>query len=227
MAAKRDFSEPFALNWATDGTDVDLGSLARQLVGFCVRGGVIALFGHEVRNLTRNRDGGWTLHIGNRRTGETCKQDCEVRVRRRQGRCVATAAEVRHQGGPRVRRLPDRRPVPARRQPGADRRTPGQGVRCPRTRRPAAGGLHLDLRFVNGKSWLVFGPYAGWSPKFLKHGHASDLTQSVRPDNVVSILGVGMTETRLLAYLIRQLRLTGADRMRTLREFAPSAANSD
>ena len=34
MAAERDFSEPVALNWAADGTDVDFGALSRQLVGY-------------------------------------------------------------------------------------------------------------------------------------------------------------------------------------------------
>ena len=70
MAAKRDFSEPIALNWAADGTDVDFGSLSRQLIGFCVRNGTTALFGHEVRNLSRGSDGSWTLVVRNRRTGE-------------------------------------------------------------------------------------------------------------------------------------------------------------
>ena len=34
MAAKRDFSEPVALNWAPDGTDVDFGALSSQLIGY-------------------------------------------------------------------------------------------------------------------------------------------------------------------------------------------------
>ena len=92
---------------------------------------------------------------------------------------------------------------------------------------PPLGALHLDLRFVNGKSWLVFGPYAGWSPKFLKHGHFTDLPRSVKPDNVLSMLGVGVTQMALLNYLIGQLRLSAADRVRALREFVPSAADSD
>ena len=53
MAAKRDFAEPIALNWAHDGTDVDFGSLSRQLIGYGDRNGTDALFGHEVRNLSR------------------------------------------------------------------------------------------------------------------------------------------------------------------------------
>jgi malate dehydrogenase (quinone) len=31
---------------------------------------------------------------------------------------------------------------------------------------------HLDTRVINGQDWLLFGPFAGWSPKFLKgQGH--------------------------------------------------------
>ncbi|GAB4915426.1 hypothetical protein MAHJHV28_05280 [Mycobacterium avium subsp. hominissuis] len=87
--------------------------------------------------------------------------------------------------------------------------------------------MHLDLRYVNGKPWLVFGPYAGWSPKFLKHGHFTDLPRSVRPHNLVALLGVGVTQLTLLRYLIGQLRLSAPDRMRMLREFAPTAVDSD
>src|SRR6202020_1655358 len=84
-----------------------------------------------------------------------------------------------------------------------------------------------DLAFVNGRSWLVFGPYAGWSPKFLKYGHASDLPRSIKPDNVLSMLGVGVREMTLVNYLIGQLRLSHPDRVRALREFAPGALDSD
>ncbi|OJZ63741.1 malate:quinone oxidoreductase, partial [Mycobacterium paraffinicum] len=89
------------------------------------------------------------------------------------------------------------------------------------------GALHLDLRYVNGKSWLVFGPYAGWSPKFLKHGRLSDLPRSVKPDNALSMLGVGLTQLTLVNYLLGQLRLSEPDRIHMLREFAPSAVDSD
>ena len=51
MADKRDFSDPVALNWTQDGTDIDFGSLSKQLIGFGVQRGTTALFGHEVRDL--------------------------------------------------------------------------------------------------------------------------------------------------------------------------------
>jgi malate dehydrogenase (quinone) len=227
MAAKRGFAEPIALNWASDGTDVDFGSLSRQLVGFCVRNGTTALFGHEVRNLTRESDGTWTLLIGNRRTGEKHRLNAKFVFVGAGGDALpllqkSGIKEVKGFAGFPIGGRFLRTDNPAL---IAGHRAKVYGVPAPGA--PPLGALHLDLRFVNGKSWVVFGPYAGWSPKFLKHGHFTDLPRSVKPDNLLSLLGVGLTETTMLNYLIGQLRLSEPDRVRMLREFAPSAVDSD
>lgn len=227
MAAKRDFSEPTALNWAADGTDVDFGSLARQLVGYCVRGGATALFGHEVRNLTRQSDGSWTLLARNRRTGEKRRLNAKFVFVGAGGDALpllqkSGIKEVRGYAGFPIGGRFLRADNPAL---TVAHRAKVYGAPAPGA--PPLGALHLDLRFVNGKSWLVFGPFAGWSPKFLKHGHFTDLPRSVKPDNLVSMLGVGVTQLTLLNYLIGQLRLSEPDRVRALREFAPSATDSD
>ncbi|ORA75806.1 malate dehydrogenase (quinone) [Mycobacterium heidelbergense] len=226
MAAERDFSEPTALNWAADGTDVDFGSLTRQLIGFCVRGGATALFGHEVRGLTRRPDG-WTLLIANRRTGEKRRLNAGFVFVGAGGDALpllqrSGIKEVRGFAGFPIggRFLRSRNPALV-----AGHRAKVYGVPAPGA--PPLGALHLDLRLVNGASWLVFGPFAGWSPKFLKHGRISDLPRSIRPDNLMSMLGVGATQAALVRYLIGQLRLSEPDRVRALREFAPGATDSD
>src|SRR6476659_4638943 len=66
MAEGRDLSEPVALAWAQDGTDVDFGALSRQLIGYAAAHGMATLFGHEVRNLSKQSDGSWTLSVVNR-----------------------------------------------------------------------------------------------------------------------------------------------------------------
>src|SRR5690606_20965466 len=71
MAAGRDADVPVALDWAPGGTDVDFGALARQLIGYGVRGGTEVLFGHELRSIGREPDGSWMLELAERRTGET------------------------------------------------------------------------------------------------------------------------------------------------------------
>lgn len=227
MAARRDFTEPVALNWAADGTDVDFGALSRQLMGYCVEAGATVLFGHEVRGLARRGDGGWTLTVGNRRTGEKRKLAAKFVFVGAGGDTLpllqkAGIAEIRGLAGfpigGRFLRTANGRLTAAHRAKVYGTPSPGA---------PPLGALHLDLRLVNGRPWLVFGPYAGWSPKFLKHGHFSDLPRSVRPHNLPSMLGVGLRETTLLRYLIGQLRLAEPDRVAALREFAPSAVDSD
>ncbi|MGB9225980.1 malate dehydrogenase (quinone) [Mycobacterium sp.] len=227
MAANRDFSEPVALNWAQDGTDVDFGALSRQLIGYAVRTGATALFGHEVRNLSRESDGTWTLAIANRRTGEKRHLRTKFVFVGAGGDALpllqkSSISEVKGFAGFPIggRFLRTDNPALTAAHPAKVYGAPAAGA-------PPLGALHLDLRFVNGKSWLVFGPYAGWSPKFLKHGHFTDLPRSVRPDNVLSMLGVGVRETTLVNYLIGQLRLSEPARVRVLREFAPSAVDSD
>ncbi|WP_255457247.1 malate dehydrogenase (quinone) [Mycobacterium sp. Marseille-P9652] len=227
MAAGRNFSEPTALNWAAHGTDVDFGALARQLVGYCLRDGATALFGHEVRDLTRQRDGSWTLLIANRRTRQRHRLNARFVFVGAGGDALpllqrAGIDEVKGYAGfpigGRFLRAGNPKLTAAHRAKVYGAPAPGA---------PPLGALHLDLRFVNGKSWLVFGPYAGWSPKFLKHGHVTDLPRSVKPDNVVSMLGVGVTQVTLVNYLLAQLRLSEPDRIRVLREFAPTATASD
>jgi malate dehydrogenase (quinone) len=227
MAAKRDFSEPVALNWAHDGTDVDFGALSRQLIGYAVRNGTTALFGHEVRNLSRQSDGSWTLIVSNRRTGEKRKLNTKFVFVGAGGDALpllqkSGIKEVKGFAGFPIGGRFLRADNPAL---TAAHRAKVYGVPSPGA--PPLGALHLDLRFVNGKSWLVFGPYAGWSPKFLKHGHFTDLPRSVKPNNALSMLGAGVTQLTLVNYLISQLRLSEPDRVRVLREFAPSAADSD
>ncbi|OBK29874.1 malate:quinone oxidoreductase [Mycobacterium asiaticum] len=227
MANQRNFSEPVALYWAADGTDVDFGALSRQLIGYCVRSGATALFGHEVRKLTRRPDGSWTLTVANRRTGQKRLLNAKFVFVGAGGDALRLLQKA---GIPEIRGFAGF-PIGGRFLRTANPRLTdlhrAKVYGAPSPGAPPLGALHLDLRLVNGKPWLVFGPYAGWSPKFLKHGHFSDLPRSIRLNNLMSLLGVGVGEMTLLNYLISQLRLTEPDRVEALREFAPSAVDSD
>src|SRR5690606_26449183 len=69
---------------------------------------------------------------------------------------------------------------------------------------------HLDTRIINGKKSLLFGPYAGFSSRFLKHGSLTDLFRSVRPANVLPMLDVAKDNWKLSEYLVSQV-LQSAD----------------
>ena len=230
MAAQRSFarpSAPMALTWAADGTDVDFGALSRQLIGYGVRAGTFTLFGHEVRNLTRQGDGSWALTVLNRRTNERRRLAATFVFVGAGGQALpllqkSGISEAKGFGGFPVggRFLRCGNPAIT-----AAHRAKVYGLPAPGA--PGMTAAHLDTRIVNNKPWLLFGPFAGWSPRFLKHGRSTDLPRSVTPGNLTTVLGAGLSQLELVRYLIGQLRLSQPTRVAALREFAPSAVDSD
>ena len=226
MADGRDPAIPIGLTWAPAGTDVDFGALAKHLIGYGARTGTAVVFGHQVCGLSRER-GGWTVHLRSRRTGERRGLRAKFVFVGAGGGALpllqkAGVAEARGYGGfpigGQFLRCGDPQIV-------ARHRAKVYGV--PAAGAPATTAPHLDARIVNSRPWLLFGPFAGWSPRFLKHGRLTDLAGSVRPDNLPSLLRVAVRERGLVGYLLGELCRSQSARVEALREFAPTAAPRD
>ena len=86
---------------------------------------------------------------------------------------------------------------------------------------------HLDTRLINGKPALLFGPYAGFTTKFLKEGSYLDLIKSVKTNNIKPMLKVGRHNTDLTRYLIAEALQTHSARIATLQQFYPLAKKAD
>ena len=227
MAEGRDFSDPVGLNWSQDGTDVDFGSLSRQLLGFGAERGMTTLFGHEVRNLRQESDGSWTVKVVNGRTGEKRKLHTNFVFVGAGGGALpllqkSGMKEAKGFGG-----FPVSGEWLRTNNPTLTGAHHAKVYGLPPLGAPPMSMPHLDTRVINGKDWLLFGPFAGWSPKFLKAGNVTDLPLSVKPNNLASMIGVGLTELPLLQYLIGELLQSPADRVDTLRKFAPTAQSQD
>jgi malate dehydrogenase (quinone) len=227
MAEGRDFTEPVALAWAQHGTDVDFGSLSRQLIGYLAERGAATMFGHEVRNLSRQSDGSWTLSVVNRRTGETRKLNAKfvfvgagggtVPLLQKSGIQEARGFAGFPVGGAFLRSDTPRLTTMHR----------AKVYTAPAPGAPPMAGSHLDVRVINGKLWLVFWPFSVWSPKFLKHGNLTDVLSSMRVHNLAPMVKVGATQAGFVKYLIGQLLQSDSGRTQVLREFAPGAVGSD
>ena len=86
---------------------------------------------------------------------------------------------------------------------------------------------HLDTRVIDGEKALLFGPFAGFSTRFLKEGSLMDLPLSIHLDNIISMLGAGAHNIPLTKYLIDQVRQSPEDRFKALQEYFPEAKFED
>lgn len=86
---------------------------------------------------------------------------------------------------------------------------------------------HIDSRMIDGQKALLFGPYAGFSTKFLKNGSYLDLPLSIKANNVIPMLSAGFHNLPLTKYLIDQVRQSPEDRLEALCEYVPEAKMED
>jgi malate dehydrogenase (quinone) len=86
---------------------------------------------------------------------------------------------------------------------------------------------HIDTRMINGKKELLFGPFAGFSTKFLKNGSFLDFPKSIRLDNAIPMIFAGVRNIPLTRYLIDQVRQSPEERLEALREYVPTAKLED
>jgi len=86
---------------------------------------------------------------------------------------------------------------------------------------------HLDTRWIDGKKLLLFGPFAGFTTKFLKQGSYFDLFNSIKKNNIFSMLDVGVKNNDLIKYLISQSLKNHNSRVENLKNMMPSADPSN
>jgi len=86
---------------------------------------------------------------------------------------------------------------------------------------------HLDTRYIDGETVLLFGPFAGFTTKFLKHGSVFDLFKSLRLNNIVPIMSVGLKNLGLLSYLIKETFQSPKARLKALKSYYPQAVEAD
>ncbi len=227
LIERRAKDEVFAATRSASGTDVDFGSVTRQLFDQLVKDGANLRLGEEVTKLRRNSDGTWEIFSRDRvGFGSHSTKARFVFV----GAGGGALSLLQSSGIPEIRGYGGF-PIS------------GQFLRCenpdivsehhakvygkPEVGAPPMSVPHLDTRVIDGKASLLFGPYAGFSPNFLKKGSWWDLPGSIRLHNLVPMLQVGLSEFGLEKYLLGELLASREQQMASLRTYMPSARASD
>lgn len=220
----RDYKEKIAATHMNLGTDVNFGELTRQMIKHQVsQNGVTVSFNTEVYNLKRTQDNRWTIFVKDLKTGEK--------------RTITTKFVFIGAGGASILLL-EKSGIPEGKSYGGFP-VSGQWLVCEDEKlaeqhfakvyglasvgAPPMSVPHLDTRYVNGKRSLLFGPYAGFSTKFLKTGSYWDLFKSISTGNIGTMIGAGLDNMDLTKYLISEVMASENKKVEALKSYFPNA----
>ena len=224
----RDRMETVAATRSEAGTDVDFGALTRGLIDSLTGDGADLRTNTEVTGLKREKDGMWRVRS---RHLVGMEQRDEVRARFVFVGAGGWALKLLQKA-----RIPEARGYGLFPISGQWLRTDDQAVVARHRAKvygkaqlgaPPMSVPHLDTRIVDGRASLLFGPYAGLSPRFLKRGNLLDLPLSVRTHNLVPMLAVAKDNFELVKYLARELSKSKKAKFASLQEFFPDAQPGD
>jgi malate dehydrogenase (quinone) len=223
----RTSNEPIAATKIDSGTDVNFGALTRMLFDHLTSKNVEINYKHSVKDIKRTNDGLWEVKVHNLNTGKTEYHSAKFVFIGGGGGSLhllqkTGIPESKYIGGFPVSGL-----FMVCNNPEVVEQHHAKVYGKAKVGAPPMSVPHLDTRFIENKKALLFGPFAGFSPKFLKTGSNLDLISSVKPNNVITMLAAGVKEMALTKYLIEQVMLSHDKRMEELREFIPNAKSED
>jgi malate dehydrogenase (quinone) len=219
--------EPVAATRIITGTDVDYGSLTHHLAHHLVGLPGFALhYRHRVTNIVREEDQRWRVEVEDLANGEMQSVKAKFVFIGAGGGALpllekSDIPEGRGYGGFPVSGIWLRCD-----NPEINKRHHAKVYGKAAVGSPPMSVPHLDTRVIGGQHSLLFGPYAGFSSKFLKHGSLLDLFESVRPRNIKPLLSVARDNFDLTEYLIGQVLESESHRLAALDEYFPNA-NAD
>lgn len=220
-------SERIAATRVAQGTDVNFGELTRALMVNLNASGATFLTEHRVTNLARTQTGSWRVDVRHE-LGQT-PDSLEARFVF-VGAGGAALPLLQKSGIPEIRGYGGF-PVSGGwlrcDNPEVVRRHNAKVYGRAKVGAPPMSVPHLDTRVVDGETSLLFGPYAGFTPKFLKNGSVFDLFGSLRWHNIWPMLAVGLSNLPLVAYLVKEVFASRQTKLSALYEFYPDADPDD
>ncbi|MCD8844910.1 malate dehydrogenase (quinone) [Staphylococcus gallinarum] len=218
---------PMAITYDKTGTDVNFSALTKKLFDNLADKQVELNYKHQVEDLKQRKDGVWEVKVKDLTSNEVKIYESDFVFIGAGGASLPLLQktgikESKHVGGFPVSGL-----FLVCRDEAITKKHLAKVYGKASVGAPPMSVPHLDTRYIDGKRTLLFGPFAGFSPKFLKTGSNMDLIKSVKPNNIITMLSAGVKEINLTKYLISQLTLSNEERMEDLRTFVPNAKSED
>ncbi|WP_083573931.1 malate:quinone oxidoreductase [Rossellomorea aquimaris] len=223
----RTSNEPIAATKIDSGTDVNFGALTRLLFDHLKTQNVEVNYGHSVQDLKRTSDGSWEVKVQDLANGRIETHTAKFVFIGGGGGSLHLLQKTGIPESKRIGGFPVSGLFMVCNNPEVVAQHHAKVYGKAKVGAPPMSVPHLDTRFIDNKKSLLFGPFAGFSPKFLKTGSNLDLITSVKPNNVLTMLAAGAKNMGLTKYLIQQVLLSKEKRMEELREFIPNAKSED
>ncbi|WP_062051914.1 malate:quinone oxidoreductase [Bacillus sp. JCM 19034] len=227
MMADRKVDNPIAATKIDSGTDVNFGALTRKLFDHLENENVKVHYKHSVDSLKRTSDGSWQLKVRNLYTGESKLHKAKFVFIGAGGGSLHLLQKSGIPEGKGIGGFPVSGLFLVCKKPEIVEQHFAKVYGKAPVGAPPMSVPHLDTRFIDQKKSLFFGPFAGFSPKFLKTGSLFDLFMSIKMNNMTTMVAAGLKNFSLTKYLINQVMLSKEQRMEALREFVPDAKSED
>lgn len=227
LMEERKLDDVYAATYMPIGTDVNFGELTREIFDhLTTEDGVNVHFNNQVTDIKRKGDK-WSVSAKDEKTGEHRKVKAKFVFVGAGGGAIlllqkADIPESKGYGG-----FPVGGEWLVCNNPKIVQKHMAKVYGKASVGAPPMSVPHLDTRFIDGKHSLLFGPYAGFSTKFLKRGSNLDLFKSLELNNIGPMLGAGMRNLDLTKYLIGQVLQSDKSRYEALREYFPDAQDED